>query len=336
MHELAFPVAAVGLVFLLLIPALTLMSKVTLTWIRRQEKVWARFGSSGVLVLLMAPSALPLLWLLSSALHQSESSRVIETCLIDQLGAQTCLDALYLSIVLAMGLMLVAIHRARREMPTLSLRALPIEHELTKRIASLVSSHPVLGPLRIQVVHHADEPIFTSGWFFPRCYLDACFVRSADDSMLVAALLHEGAHINGFDNFRCFWVRFTFALNPLAFLLWPEFLRWRQAREALCDNEAVQKGGEALALAQSIVHAAKFRCKGALSCGISCLSGGDASALRLRVALLMAGEFYPIRSRGHVVFALALAGALIAPHWGADAFFDSFHLEVERWMHSRL
>lgn len=339
MAELLFPLAAVTVTFLVLIPALTLLSQILLRIRRSRERVWAHFGSEITFALLVAPTMIPVLWLVSSALHQSEPSQSLESCMLDHIGAgsalgsASCLDALLLAAVVAVGVACVAFLRAYSERPGLALARVDSAHPQQQRIARIISSHPDLASMRAWVVARSPEPVVTIGLFRPACFLDACFVESADEKMLLAALLHETAHMSAYDNLRCFLVRLALSVNPAGRLLRGDFRRWRQAREAACDGSAVFQGGEALALAQSIIHAAKFRCAGPLSCGVSALCGADAAALKLRVALLFDGPPTPQRTQGHLLLLLAVGAALGLPHLESFAFLDQFHLAVEQLVH---
>ncbi len=333
MAELFFPLAAVAGTFLLLVPLLTLASRACLQFLRSRERVWARFGSEIVFALLVAPALIPVLWLVSSAVHQSEPSQSLESCLLDHIESKTCVDALLLTMVVALGVVFVAVARAYSERPGLKLTRLDVGHPQQLRLGRILKSHPALERIRASVVVRSPEPVVTTGWVRPECFLDACFVESADDKMLLAALLHESAHMFAYDNLRCFIVRLSLSVNPLGRLLAGDFRRWRQAREADCDGSAVFQGGEALALAQSIIHAAKFRCSGSLACGVSALCGSDAAALKLRVALLFDGPAEPKRTRGHLALLLGLLAAVAVPHIESFAFLDHFHRAVEQLVH---
>ncbi len=330
--ELLFPAAAIALLFLFIMPGLTLLSHGLLSIRRRRERVWARFGSAVTFALLVGPTVIPLAWLISSALHQSEPSQNVASCLINHISGENCLEALMLSLVLGVGVAAVVLRRAGQEAPRLSFVVLPMSHPLQRRVQMLASDTR----LRVRVAQHCAEPLFTTGWLRPRCFVDACFVEASDDTMLRAALLHERAHARAFDNLRSFAVRVSLLLNPAGFLLAPDFQRWRQAREADCDSAAVHQGGEPLALAQSIVQAAKFRCAGPVACGLATLSGADAPELRLRVTLLIDGPPEPRPTAGHFVLAAAILGALIVPHFEGLAMLDGFHLAVEQLIHPRV
>jgi len=334
MHELLFPVAAVLVMFFMLIPALTWVSRVVLAWRRRQVRRWAGFGSEITFAWLVAPTLAPLLWLTSSALHQSEGSASSDCCLVDHAGATGCVDSMLLLGAL-LGLIVVMVgFRAWREQPRQKSMGHTSDASLTRRVAAIVQSDPHLSGLRVQVAEHAPEPVYTVGLLRAYVVLNASFARDADDALLRAALLHEYAHIRGFDTLRAFAVRFCLSINPAGSLLNPDFERWRNAREAQCDGEAVHWGGEPLALAEGIVRAARFHRSLYSAPACSALCGHDRDTLKLRVALLLDGPPLPIHTLGHVALGLLLAVAVITPHFGDVGALQHFHLEVERWIHT--
>ena len=334
MSEFVFPLAAIALTFLVMIPLLTLASRWVLHLRRSRETVWAHFGSEGTFALLLAPSAIPLLWLVSSSVHQSEPWRALEACVIDHINDENCLDALALSSGLALGLLLLTVLRARRETPRFHGTPLGHDHWLQRRLHRLANSSDVLTGLRITVLADASEPVFTTGWFKTECFMDARFVETSDDRMLSAALLHESAHMRSFDNLRAFLIRLALLVNPAGKWLRSDFARWQQAREADCDSHAVHQGGEALALAQSIIQAAKFRAVDTCPRGALALCGPNMTALRLRVALLFEGPPEPQTTRGHLILSAAVVVAVVLPHIEPTAFLDHFHFTVERLVHS--
>ncbi len=330
MNELLFPLAALTVTFVLLIPALTLVSRHALARARRHTTHWADFGKTSTFAWLVLPTFAPLVWLASAALHQSEPWRIQDACLVDHLHASHCTDALILLGAILALLGGGALWRAWREHPRLELEPLDPQHPLSQRLRHLTQDQAALRTITARVVRHAPAPIFSIGWFRRRSILDACFVRDADDDILRAALLHEAAHIHSRDTLRDAAVRLALAINPLGHLLRPDFGRWRQAREAYCDSRAVAHGGQPLALAHGIVHAARFHCPDLERCGASLLCGNDQRTLKLRLALLFSKPPTTTPSRAHLLLALALAAAIIAPHLPFTGAWDHFHLSVER------
>ena len=335
MAELVFPIAAVAVTFLLIIPAFTLLSRAALAARRKRVASWAEFGADATFAWLVAPTLLPLLWLTSSALHQSEPAQRLDACLVDHVLSTTCLDAVALLGLLLVGMASAVALHAWRERPRFTLDRLPDDHRLARRVAALTGAHPALKSLDVSVARRAPAPIFTVGWLRPRIILDACFAHDADDAMLRAALLHERAHAASFDTLRGSLVRLCLAVNPAGRWLAADLARWHHAREALCDSEAVHLGGEPLALAQGIVRAARFRCAGLGACA-ALLCGHDRAALKLRLNLLLNGGALPLPTRtiGHAALAVAVAAVLLAPHLQAAGPLEHFHFEVERLLHT--
>lgn len=335
MDELVFPLAAVIATFFVLIPLLTIVSRAVLAIRRRRGPSWASFGSEVTFAWLVAPTLLPVLWLTSSALHQTEPGRTAQSCFFDHVEATTCVDTLLLLGFLIVGMVATVGSRLWREWPRVMLRRLDDEHALRRRVSEVVAGDVHLRSLRIIVVRDSANPICTLGLLRPVVVIDACFVREADAKMLRAALLHEHAHIVGRDTLRSFVARLCLMANPAGALLGPDFERWRNAREAGCDGEAVHRGGDALALAESLVHAARFRC-GGLSPHSAALCGHGGATLKLRLTLLLNGPPAPTRTLGHLVLAVGAWAAVIAPHVGSSGLLEYFHFEVERLLHALL
>ncbi|TXD35343.1 M56 family metallopeptidase [Lujinxingia vulgaris] len=331
MNEVYFPLAAVATTFFVVIPLLTLLCRGALAWSRRRTSSWANFGSETTFGWLVAPTLLPILWLTSSALHQSEPGIAADPCLMDHV-ATTCVDTFMLLGFMLAGIVLTVGVRLWREWPQTPLHRLGDAHELSQSIGLIARNDAYLRSLRIAVVEHSTEPIFTLGLLRPIVVMDACFVRDADASMLRAALLHEYAHITGLDTLRSFMIRLCLSVNPAGSLLQADFARWRSAREALCDTEAVHHGGEPLALAESIVKAARFRC-GALLPNAAALCGDNAIALRLRVTLLLDGPPAPVKTLGHIILLLTALAIFGVPHLEGFGLLEHFHFEVERVLH---
>lgn len=330
-QELLFPAAALAVVFLVLIPSLSVVSQRVLQARRLRTSHWARFGSPGTFALLVAPSALPVAWLASAALHQSLLEEFAAFCLIGHgPHASACTDAiLLLGFVLSLILSFAAL-RAWRERPNTNFPKLA-DPELQQRIEAFRL------PFEVNLVHNSPEPLFSVGWRSRRILLDACFARRSDDAMLKAALLHEVAHLRSHDPLRTFAVRFALALNPARRLLMPEFEHWRGAREACCDSDAVHHGGDALALAECLVAATRFSCTApahnvSFPSGATFFRGTKMAPLKLRVALLMQGPSRPQRSLGHRLLLGAMLATLVAPHLSPQGPLEVLHLEVENFL----
>ena len=329
MDELLFPLAAVSATFLIMIPALTVLSRAALAWKRTRTNTWASFGSESIFAHLIAPTLIPTLWLTSSALHQSEPMSTQASCLVTHTHATTCSDAVLLLSLLLGGMLVTIGFRAWRERPQIRPQLLGKDAPSARRVARIIAENSALYGLRVLVARQLTAPVFTIGWIRPRVMLDACFVADVDDEMIRATLLHERAHVVGFDTLRGFIARVCLSMNPVGWLLAPDFQRWQCAREAQCDGMAVHQGGEPLALAEGIIRAARFQCSGA-PWGAALLCGHDAATLKLRLALLLDGPPRPTRTLGHVLLGVVVILALVLPHLQGTGVLEHFHFEVER------
>lgn len=320
MRDLLFPFVAIAVTFFVITPLMSLLSLKALEH-RRQELSLTKFGSESTFGWLVAPTLLPLVWLVSSAIHQAESV----------VAEKGCTDTVVLLGVLLVGFGGFITFRLWRESPEFTHTTLSEGHPSTQRVRRIVSRDRRLRKLEIDVVHSSPEPLYTHGLLTPKVVIDACFVEHVDDAMLHAALLHEHAHIRSRDTVRNFVVRLSLAINPLGNWLRPDFERWRTAREAACDQEAVHHGGDALALAEGIVCAVRFRCE-SLHPTWAALAG-PALALKLRLALLVSGPEPPLKSLGYrALFGLGIL-AIWLPHIQSLAALDFLHAEVERLLH---
>lgn len=336
MDELVFPVAAMALVFFVMVPALTLISKAALSLRRSRTRSWVSFGADTTFAWLVAPVLLPVLWLVSATLHQLEPSRAVEPCFIDHVEATSCIDVALLMGLLLFGGLGVLVKHLREAATDLSFGVVEDNHPQMLRVAAMVASDVHLRRLRVAVAEHSPVPVCAVGFWRPRVILDVCFVRGADDALLRAALFHELVHVKSRDTLRGFVARLCLSINPLGSLLTADFARWKQAREALCDSEAVHLGGDPLALAEGIMRAARSRCAGQTLQNVSMLCGHNALALKLRVNLLLGNPPAPVRTWGHAALVIVLLVALLMPHYGPSGLLEHFHFEVERLFHTIL
>jgi beta-lactamase regulating signal transducer with metallopeptidase domain len=225
--------------------------------------------------------------------------------------------------------------RILREHSPLQITHLAYEHPLSRRIDALCAEHHSLHALNVRVASNCAIPVFTTGWLRPRVIIDACFVQSADDAMLLATLLHESAHVQRRDGLCHLLVKLSFALNPASRWMHEDYMHWRHALEARCDYDAIVNGGEPLALAQSIVAAARFVCGASMPCTSDFGITGDAeiSTLKLRLTLLLEGGIAPSQSRGHLIIATVLIAFILLPHLSGSSVLDLWHIEIERLYH---
>ncbi len=332
MAELLFPGAALLLTFAVLVPLFTAVVRLVLRYRRRQVS-WAGFGSDATFAWLVAPALLPIGWLGSSVIHQVEPLRLVEACRVDHATAVACVDAALLLGLLVLGGGTWLWWRLGRELRAPVPEKLPPSAMEVRRVRALQQMDRRLVAVPIRVVRNAVEPVYTVGWWRPEVVVDARFVRGTDEALLRAALLHECAHVVGRDPLMDLIARLALEINPVGWMLREDYLRWRSAREALRDAQAIQWGGEPLALAQGIVRAVRFG-RG-VRAGLTPL-GGDHHTLRLRLALLFDGPPRPDASRAGWVLLVAVGVVVALPHLGGTSLLELLHLEVERWFHPLL
>ncbi len=334
MNALAFPLLGALVVFLLAVPAATVLAKAVLVLRRRSTRHLPRFGSTATWLVIIAPVIAPVLWFISAAVHQSEPGGAIAACLFDHFDAFDCRDELVFALCLTLLLLVAGGRRLRHELAAPGAAGGPVgpSSAQARRVREACAARSALGALRVEVVTGALHPICTTGLVRPRVVVAVELVDSLDDEALVAALLHENAHAHALDPLRYFLAAVCLSLNPLAPLLRPELRRWRLAREASCDAEAVHAGGEPLSLAQAIVTAARpGRRPGAWT---AALGDGDAEAIRLRIGLLIGyADERAVHGKREAPF-VALTGTLtfvaMLPHAVGSGPLDILHLEIER------
>ncbi|QED28022.1 M56 family metallopeptidase [Microvenator marinus] len=328
MGELLFPIAAIFLTLLIVVVSSALSLAVLKN--KRQKGSLTGFGSETTFAWLVAPTLIPLTWLVSSAIHQIEPREFVDLCLVDH-GIEGCTDSMLLVGFLVAGIVGLVGYRLWREMPRPNYEVLDPGDLALRRVQSIISADERLRTLKVDVVHHSPEPVYTYGFLKPRVVIDACFVCHADDAMLRAALLHEHAHIKSRDTFRNFLVRLTLAISPLGKYLRREFELWRTAREAVCDREAVHHGGDPLALAEGILNAARFRCENPEPSLVALTGAG--SALKLRLALLLHGDERLSSGPGYRACLILALLAMCIPHVDNLGVLDYVHVSVEQLLH---
>ena len=177
----------------------------------------------------------------------------------------------------------------------------------------------------------------TRGLLRPRIEVSTKVLETLDDEALTSALLHEAAHARAVDPLRYFLAAVCLSLNPLAGLLRTELSRWRFAREAACDEEAIHRGAPPLALARAIVTVARSG-SARVPSGVAALAGGGTDALRIRVGLILEyAEGRPARRRWDAPFtvlAVALVAVALLPHTLGTAPLDRLHLGIELALHA--
>jgi Zn-dependent protease with chaperone function len=334
MNELAFPLLGTLGVFLLAVPAVTLVSKGALFRRRKSTGHLPNFGTNGTWLLAVAPVIASVVWFISAALHQSEPGGAVEACMNHHLGSDVCQDALAFAMGLTLLVLYFAAIRIRSELTRRVLTQQP-DMELggyTARIERVCASNRSLHKLCFTVLARSTVPICTIGIFKPRIEVTAELLDALDDHALIGALLHEAAHVRAYDPLRLFILSLCQSLNPAAFLLRPEADRWRLAREAACDEEAVMSGGDPLSLAQAIVTAARCATGPAPVHAVP-LGGRGMDNIQLRVGLLLRqADGCRAADRSEVpLLGLAILLSLVAalPHVLGSGPLDTMHIGIE-------
>ena len=339
MIALAFPLIALLVLFLVTVPLLTLASKATLVLRRRRVDSLPTFASPLDYLLIVAPVALPLTWFASAGLHQSEPRQALLACLHVHAGAPLCLDAAFFVaaiLLIVLAALSTRAWRSRRASPQAT--ALPRHDPAQARLERLAAASSLLAHARLMAVDNINDDVRTRGWFRPVIEVHHRAALSFEDDELLASLLHEIEHFHRLDPLRYLVASVALSLNPMAHLLRPELARWRLAREAACDLEAVCAGANPLALAQALVKASRphgHRCHGATAARLGACTTFATLEARVRLLLNYADALPPHRHhRGTWHLTSAAVGLLVlSPHLFGSLPLDLLHHRVELLAH---
>ncbi len=335
MNELVFPVVGALLIFLVVVPLLTLAARGTIALLpmsgnqlSAQERPW-RF------LLVVGPTLGPLLWLISASIHQSEGGAPLTACIVDHLGGELCRDVVLFGLILFSVLGYGVVRRARRERRA-TVRPVTASADwaaASARVRDVCQWNLTLAGFgeRIRVVEHGLAPACTRGLLRPRVELEAALITRLADDELEATLLHEVEHAHARDPLRFFIAHVALSINPLGTLLASELARYHFAREALCDKHAVQRCADPLALARSIVSVAT---PVGVPASVPALGGHGIHGIRLRVQLLLSYSAKwpgPAQRRTPLgVLTTLITLVAVAPHLMGAGPLDIFHHGVER------
>lgn len=333
MSEAGFPLLGAALVVLVVLPLFALLAKAGLLLLERTPVGGALHRLNLRYLLLTGASALPLTWFFSAGLHQAETSRSRIACLFVHDKGALCIEPGFFALMLAAGVTVAclrSIRGSRRVRPASSEEA----SRLAARIRKIVVGRPALAGLcgRIIFTEEAGFALATRGLSRPRVIVGVGFAASLSETGLASALGHEAEHVRALDPLRYLLLEFALAVNPVGrFLLSPHAARWRAAREAHCDREAVIHGAAPLALADAIVRAARPTLRDVVALGT-----GNAAVLKFRIELLLAfAERAPRRccneGRSTIPVAVLLFFvALVLPHRASTKALDVLHSSAEQ------
>lgn len=307
MIEWVYPTVAVLSMYLLVVPTLTLMSRLALQLGNRFTHVH-EWGAGWVWFALVAPVLLPVLWFSVDAFHQIDGHHAIEACVTPHADGG-CAE----SVVLAFLVMVPLAWRAFRvstARPS-GTRFYPTE--------------PRLRRARIFVDPEAAAPVSTHGLIFPWIALRPDAIATLTPSQLNMALLHEAAHARNLDPLRRATAAAALAMNPMGYLLKPFFSRWELGREASCDLAAAHCGNR-FELAEALVHVARMPSRQTACCS---LLVGSSEALVLRVSILV-HDVLPGLRKDSVRWAVAVALFVLAMQVAVHEVLHHVHVWSER------
>lgn len=334
MTEAAFPVLGAAFVVLVVLPAFSLLAKAVLVLLETHAAGGPLRSLRLRYVVITAASAVPLAWFFSAALHQVEPDSLVFACLLDHRTASLCLEPASFALLLASGVAIASFVTFRQNLIPEAAALSAVARTTRERLERIIDSDRSLAVLRgrLTVTEQAGFAVGTVGSLRPSVVIGVEFAGALTDPMLHAALCHESEHIQSLDPLRYLLLDLALRVNPFgAWLLDPHVLRWKVAREARCDRQAVLRGADPLLLAQALLHAAR-----PTRPGMPALGPDRFAILKLRVSLLLAfSERRPQRysDDGQSAIPLALAVLVIAmllPHQIGTQPLDSLHIGIER------
>jgi hypothetical protein len=330
--ELLFPIVGGLMIFAIAVPGLSAVTHAIWVALPEAPSSIDHHGRSWGLAVIVGPVLVPVLWMLSAAVHQVEAGAPLTACIIDHLGGELCRDIVLFGLVLATVVGIGIGRRMVSAYPALRTPPLTTSGALIERVAAVCRAHRSLRAheYRIRVVDAGRGPVCTRGLLRPLIEIEADVAARLSDEELEAVLLHELAHALSRDPLRQFVAQVALTLNPLGARLEADFARYCFAREALCDRRAVEMGADPLSLARSIVTIA-----GPRPCALTTGLGGMSMAgVRVRVQLLLnyASEAprEPARMAPFGLFSVLLVAIVAQPHLLGTAPLDLLHIGIER------
>lgn len=288
MNELLPPALGVLILYVIVVPAITLVGKLLLIVRRHRLEEPSRFGSTLMYLLLVSMVMGPASWFVSAVAHLSEPDRTTIACALGHVDRELGRNALALIIGGIVAIASAVLRRAGRdERAKVAGNRLSVADPQALRLRRLCQENVHLAPLvdRIHAVSGSSTRICTLGYLRPRIEVSVELMAQLDDRALTGAMLHEAEHLRTYDPLRYLLAAVCLGLNPAAFLLRPEIARWRQARELICDRFAVRAGADPLSLAEALVVAARPRPEPVLPFAAQ-LGCGSVSWLQYRINLL--------------------------------------------------
>lgn len=307
MIEWVYPVSALALLYLVVIPALTWVAWMWLSSRTRTEiHAW---GTPGIWLALVLPVGLPLVVFVLDALHQFDAHHALEVCVTPHADGG-CAE----SVVLGLLVLLPLFWRASRA------------HNPRPRGHRLDLSAAGLGHLRVWVDEHSDAPVATRGLWRPWVAVRPDALAGLSARQFEMAMWHEHSHVVALDPLRRWLVHALVAVNPLGYLLRPYVARWELGREAHCDLMAA-RAGDRFALAEALVHVARLPSRSGRCCALLSEHG---QSLALRVQILV-HDVLPVLPRQSWGWVPVLVGSSLAAQALGHETLHWLHLASEQF-----
>jgi len=335
MNELLFPLGTLFLLSGVIIPILSLLTRIRIGYFQRNHPSFQSLHTNRLLFWLLLPTALPIVWIVFSIVHLGYSD-VVHTshesiCLLNHEQFWTD-EAILLTIMMGISL-IFAIRIYLEELHQSSVA--PVHNPmLESRIHHIRQKLTIGSGSKVLLIKQAKFAAQSVGIIQPKVLLSAEWVAQIDDDMLEATLLHEFAHHHSGDLWTGACLKLGLLMNPSAKLLQPSTAIWLQSRELMADQKALSYGANPLALAQSIVNAIRWQRQNPLQLHQDvhfCLSPSNTSLLKLRLLHLMdSTPSTPMPSKpASVLWMLGLLCLLSLPHLLSIDLLDALHYGIE-------
>jgi beta-lactamase regulating signal transducer with metallopeptidase domain len=186
-------------------------------------------------------------------------------------------------------------------------------------------------------VEHDFPFLIVAGLLRPRIFIGRSIMEALSSDELSAALAHENAHVESFDNFKQLLLKMTRPPDWLGKLSINETV-WASASEVAADEQALTSGISALDLSSALIKVGSFRRRmtvGDQLVASHFLSAEAASSLDVRVANLerwLKAEPQPKPDKPRhrrLVLALALLLPALAYAASLPAFLPAIHEALE-------
>lgn len=265
MTELIFPLSAVILTYMLVVPLFSLIVAAGLR-VFVDEAHPLKLGRASVFFAIVAPVVLPVAIVLGAAMHRVDGHHALGVCLSHFYRPEACHEAWILGLLVVTPLVLAGGLLHRRSSPW-------------------GCRDPQLSEYAGTPVYLVDEPLVcTRGLFAPWIEIGRPIVEALPDSSIHAILRHEREHVRSLDPLFLFAGRVTLSVNPARFVLTSWFNRWKLGREIYCDLKTVDSTHDRFDFAEALVDVARrSRSAPPLSVGLT----EATAALRVRIAVLV-------------------------------------------------